>query len=139
LSSTGSFYAPVFFESAKTKSNIGRNGMKTLLMMSLLASCMIAPAQNSAPLTLSRTIALPGVVGKFDHLAIDAAGSRLFIAATGNHSVEVIDLQSGKVQQSITGLGKPHGLAWIAATGSLYIADGSLAELRVYKGSPLAL
>jgi len=108
-------------------------------MMSLLASCMIAPAQNSAPLTLSRTIALPGVVGKFDHLAIDAAGSRLFIAATGNHSVEVIDLQSGKVQQSITGLGKPHGLAWIAATGSLYIADGSLAELRVYKGSPLAL
>ena len=69
---------------------------------------------------------LPGVAGKFDHLAIDAARSRLFIAATGNHSVEVIDLQSGKVQQSITGLGKPHGLAWVAATGSLYIADGSL-------------
>lgn len=100
---------------------------------------MLAPAQNSTPLTLSRTISLPGVAGKFDHLAIDAARSRLFIAATGNHSVEVIDLQSGKVQQSITGLGKPHGLAWVAATGSLYIADGSLAELRVYKGSPLAL
>ncbi len=113
--------------------------MKTLLMLSLLASCMLAPAQNSTPLTLSRTISLPGVAGKFDHLAIDAARSRLFIAATGNHSVEVIDLQSGKVQQSITGLGKPHGLAWVAATGSLYIADGSLAELRVYKGSPLAL
>ena len=64
-------------------------------------------------------------------------GNRLFIAATGNHSVEVIDLQTGKDLQSITGLGKPHGLAWIAETGSLYVADGTLAELRVYRGSPL--
>jgi YVTN family beta-propeller protein len=51
------------------------------------------------------------VQGKFDHLAIDIKGNRLFIAATGNHSVEVIDLKSNKVQQSIVGLGKPHGLA----------------------------
>jgi DNA-binding beta-propeller fold protein YncE len=36
-------------------------------------------------------------------------------------------------------LGKPHGLAWVAATGSLYVADGALGELRVYKGTPLAL
>jgi 4-phytase/acid phosphatase len=82
---------------------------------------------------------LTGVTGKFDHLAIDIAGNRLFIAATGNHSVEVIDLKTDKVQQSISGLGKPHGLAWVAATNSLYVADGALAELRVYKGSPLAL
>jgi 4-phytase/acid phosphatase len=91
------------------------------------------------PLTLQQTIPLPGVAGKFDHLAIDAEGNRLFIAATGNHSVEVIDLKTDKVQQSITGLGKPHGLAWVAATGSLYVADGALGELRVYKGQPLAL
>lgn len=96
-------------------------------------------AQQSAPLTLSRTISLTGVQGKFDHLAIDIKGNRLFIAATGNHSVEVIDLTTNKVQQSITGLGKPHGLAWVEATGSLYVADGTLAELRVYTGTPLAL
>lgn len=104
------------------------------------ACAFVSLAQTSTPpLVLSRTIPLPGVAAKFDHLAIDESGSRLFIAATGNHSVEVIDLKTDKVQQSITGLGKPHGLAWIAATGSLYVADGSLAELRVYKGSPLAL
>jgi DNA-binding beta-propeller fold protein YncE len=90
-------------------------------------------------LQLSRTIVLSGVSGKFDHLAIDAAGHRLFIAATGNHSVEVIDLKTDKVEQSIAGMGKPHGLAWVAATGSLYVADGSLGELRVYHGSPLTL
>jgi DNA-binding beta-propeller fold protein YncE len=96
-------------------------------------------AQPIPPFTLSRTIQLSNVVGKFDHLAIDIAGNRLFLAATGNHSVEVIDLKTDKVQQSITGLGKPHGLVWVAATESLYVADGAFAELRVYKGAPLAL
>ncbi|MGD0831055.1 MAG: histidine-type phosphatase [Terracidiphilus sp.] len=113
--------------------------MRILFTLCLLASCAISHAQTSAPLSLSRTIPLPGVTGKFDHLAFDAAGNRLFIAATGNHSVEAIDLKTGKVQQSIAGLGKPHGMAWIAATGSLYVADGALGELRVYKGTPLAL
>jgi DNA-binding beta-propeller fold protein YncE len=108
--------------------------------IALIAICVSSShAQPTGPLTLSRTIVLTGVTGRFDHLAIDTLGCRLFIAATGNHSVEVINLKTDKAQQSITGLGKPHGLAWVATTGSLYVADGSLAELRVYKGSPLVL
>src|ERR1700735_4160396 len=98
-----------------------------------------AVAQQTPPLVLQQTIPLPGIAGKFDHFAIDLAGDRLFAAATGNHSVEVIDLATGKVAQSITGLGKPHGLAWVATTQTLYVADGALAELRQYRGSPLAL
>jgi DNA-binding beta-propeller fold protein YncE len=99
-----------------------------------------AAAQTPAPaLQLSRTIVLAGADGKFDHLAIDIAGNRLFIAATTGHAIEVIDLKTDKVQQAISGLVKPHGLAWVAATGSLYVSDGSLGELRVYKGTPLAL
>ncbi len=113
--------------------------MRNLITLCLLASCAVVHAQTSQPLTQSRTIALAGVSGKFDHFAIDVAGDRLFAAATGNHSVEVIDLKTGKVAQSIGGLGKPHGLAWVDATGSLYVADGSLAELRVYQGTPLKL
>ncbi len=105
----------------------------------LLPSVFSANAQVPAPLTPKQIIVLPGVTGKFDHLAIDTAGNRLFIAATGNHSVEVIDLKTEHVQQSIAGLGKPHGLTWVAATGSLYVADGTLGELRVYNGQPLAL
>jgi len=100
---------------------------------------LTAQAQQSAPITLSRTISLIDVQGKFDHLAIDITGNRLFIAATGNHSVEVINMKTDKVEQSISGLGKPHGLAWVGAKGSLYVADGALGELRVYTGKPLAL
>jgi DNA-binding beta-propeller fold protein YncE len=113
--------------------------MKTLFALCLVLSFVVSHAQSTQPLVLSRTIPLPGVSTKFDHLAIDEAGSRLFIAATGVHAVEVIDLKTDKVAQSITGLGKPHGLAWVAATGSLYVADGTLGELRVYKGTPLEL
>lgn len=98
-----------------------------------------APAQQTPPLLFEHTIPLPGIAGKFDHFAIDVAGKRLFAAATGNHSVEVIDLATGKVSQSISGLGKPHGLAWVASNQTLYVADGTLAELRQYRGSPFEL
>ncbi|MGB6692363.1 MAG: hypothetical protein WBE76_31365 [Terracidiphilus sp.] len=113
--------------------------MRTFLLSLFFLSSIAAGAQFSTPLSFTRSIPLRGISGKFDHFAVDLAGHRLFAAATGNHSVEVIDLDTDKVAQSITGLGKPHGLAWVAPTGSLYVADGELAELRVYKGTPLAL
>lgn len=113
--------------------------MRSVLSLLALFAAFSAGAQSPTGLNLDRTIPLPGVSGKFDHFAVDLAGHRLFAAATGNHSVEVIDLETDKVAQSITGLGKPHGLAWVALTGSLYVADGTLEELRVYKGTPLAL
>jgi DNA-binding beta-propeller fold protein YncE len=112
--------------------------MRNPLPLLLIAACALqAHAQTQSPLLLEKSIPLPGVTGKFDHFAVDTSAHRLFMAATGNHSVEVVDLKSGKIEQSITGLGKPHGLAWV--NGRLYIADGSLAELRVYEGLPLKL
>jgi YVTN family beta-propeller protein len=112
------------------------------ISLALTAVLVSLTATAQAPvfaLQLTRTIVLTGIEGKFDHLTIDTIGNRLFVAATGNHSIEVIDLKTDKVQQSITGLGKPHGLAWVNATSSLYVADGLLGELRVYSGNPLVL
>jgi DNA-binding beta-propeller fold protein YncE len=105
---------------------------KIAIVVALISLCGYPAASQAVPLTLRQTIPLPGVMGKFDHFAFDAAGGRLFAAATGSHSVEVIDLATGKVQQSIGGLGKPHGLVWITSTQKLYIADGSQAALLVY-------
>jgi DNA-binding beta-propeller fold protein YncE len=107
-----------------------------ILSCLLLGACSLS-GQQPAPLTLTATIELPGVTGKFDHFAIDETGNRLFAAATGNHSVEVINLADNKIEQSIPNLGKPHGLAWVPATKSLYVADGLLAELLWYQGMPL--
>jgi DNA-binding beta-propeller fold protein YncE len=112
-----------------------------LVTLALTQLCVVLGNSQPVPtpLTQQATIALPGVTGKFDHFAIDLANSRLFAAATGNHSVEVIDLRSGKISESIKDLGKPHGLAWAQETGSLYVSDGTLGELRVYRGSPFRL
>jgi DNA-binding beta-propeller fold protein YncE len=97
----------------------------------------LAGAESNAPLSLVKTIALPSVTGRFDHFAFDPADGRLFVAATGNHSVEVVNVKTGMRIETIAGLGKPHGLAWVADEGKLFVADGSLAALKVYTGSPL--
>ncbi len=106
------------------------------LLVAMILSINSSLAQTAAPLTLLQTVPLLSVTGKFDHFAIDLAGKRLFAAATGNHSVEVINLTTGKVEQSITQLGKPHGLIWDDAAHKLYVADGALAQLLVYASSP---
>lgn len=111
--------------------------MRKIFLLFLLSAGLSVQAQ--APLTLSRTITLPGVTGKFDHLAADVAHNRIFLAATTHQSVEVVDLKEGKIAQSLTGLGKPHGILWAADTQSLYVADGARKEVRVYKGAPLVL
>jgi DNA-binding beta-propeller fold protein YncE len=96
-------------------------------------------ASSAAQLVMQQTIVLAGVTGKFDHFAIDDAGNRLFAAATGNHSVEVVNLVTGKTEQSIGGFGKPHGVAWVSASRRLFVADGGKGELDMLAGSPLRI
>jgi len=107
------------------------------LLASVCLSAATLCAQQPAPLTLERTITLPGITGKFDHFALDEAGNRLFASATGAGAVVVIDLSSDKIVEKLEGLGKPHGLAWIAETGRLFVTDGAKGELNVYAGTPL--
>ena len=112
---------------------------RRLAALFLVVTACAAVAQSSQPLTVLKTIPLPGVTGKFDHFAYDGASNRLFAAAAGNHTIEVIDVPAGKVLQEISGLGKPHGVAWIADRGRLFVADGALAALKVYEGTPFKL
>ena len=68
--------------------------------MALLAGLCRSPIAQSQERTqylkLIQTIVLPGVEGRFDHMSVDIKGKRLFIAALGNETVEVIDLVAGK-------------------------------------------
>ena len=111
--------------------------LKNAVVVLLLLGALSAHTQSPPPLNLQRTIALPIGTGKFDHFAFDLNAGRLFIAASGNHSVEVLDLNPGKVMESLTGISKPHGLAWVAATSQLYVADGTQGDLKIFAGSPL--
>jgi DNA-binding beta-propeller fold protein YncE len=91
-------------------------------------------AQSTAPLKLGQTIPLSGVEGRIDHLAFDPSGERLFVCALGNNSVEVIDLRKGERTHSITGLGAPQGIAYIAEVDRIFIANDQGGICRIYDG-----
>ncbi|MFL6571245.1 MAG: hypothetical protein ACJ8G4_05790, partial [Burkholderiales bacterium] len=55
------------------------------------------------------TIPMPGVKGRIDHLAIDLKRHRLFVAALGNNTVEVLDLERSRHEKSLPGFGEPQG------------------------------
>ncbi len=91
-------------------------------------------AQKDALLQLKQIIPLPGVEGRIDHFALDAANDRLFVCALGNNSVEVIDLQRGERIRSITGLGSPQGVAYIPELDRLLVANDNHGICKIFDG-----
>jgi len=91
------------------------------------------------PLRLEKEILLPGVEGRIDHFGADDAGQRLFIAAIGNGSVEVVDVQKGQRTAEIKALKEPQGTLYDPKTNRLFVATGGDGKLRVYDGTTLAL
>src|SRR6266436_5978374 len=89
---------------------------------------------QTAPLKLTNTIALPGVEGRIDHLAFDAAGERLFVCALGNNTVEVLDLRKGERIHSLTGLGSPQGIAYIPELYRIFVANDKGGICKIYDG-----
>ena len=106
--------------------------MKSLIALMTAACLSAAVHAGEDTLVLSRSIDLPRVTGRIDHFGYDPAGKRLFVAALGNNTVEVIDLATGKDIHSITGLTEPQGIAYVASAHRLLIANGGDGSVRAY-------
>jgi hypothetical protein len=102
----------------------------------LLALSVGMPAAHAAqgPLQLQQTIPLPGVEGRIDHMDLDAAGERLFVAALGNNTLEVVDLRKGQRMHSITGLGAPQGVAYVPELDRIFVANDEGGICKIYDG-----
>src|SRR5690348_18500271 len=98
---------------------IGRLIMRALVI--LFCSAILASAQAAQPLHLEKTIELPDVQGRIDHMSIDVKGERLFVSALGNNTVEVIDLKAGKRVHTIPGLEEPQGVLYVPAANRVYV------------------
>jgi hypothetical protein len=103
------------------------------LALSVATSCSAAPrvvaaTDPSSPLKLERIISLPDVAGRIDHLALDVAHGRLFVAEYGNGTVDEIDLASGRRLGRIGGLHEPQGVAYLDRLDEIVLAcgDGSV-------------
>jgi DNA-binding beta-propeller fold protein YncE len=81
-------------------------------------------ASSQVQVNLVRRIPLPDVTGRIDHLSADLRANRLFVAALGNNSVEVVDLAKGVDVHSLRGLNEPQGVQYVADPATLWVANG---------------
>jgi phage gp45-like len=99
--------------------------------MRFCAGILLA-ALPACALQFEKAIPLPNVTGRIDHMTVDLRGSRLFVAALGNHTIEIVDLAAGKPAHRIAGLGEPQGLFYWPEGRKLFAADGADGSLRIY-------
>ncbi len=99
-----------------------------LLMIAVQARAL-GPALKPAGI-----VPLPHVEGRIDHLAADTAGGRLYVAALGNNSVEVVDVRNRAVIHSITGLDEPQGCLLLPGN-RLAVTGGGDGTVRIFSDS----
>ena len=111
--------------------------MKYLAALLLLASAV--PGQERQVLSLLDRIELPNVNGRIDHFAADLNGRRLFVAALANHTVEVIDVESGKRLQTISDLAEPQGVYFEVSAKRLFVASARDGTVKVFDAGSFQL
>lgn len=110
----------------------------SVLATVMLSGCANAqPSAESSPLTLEREIALSGVKGRIDHLALDVAHRRLFVAEVANGTVDMVDLVSGQ-RLRIDGLKEPQGIGYLPLLDQVVVACGGDGTVRFYNAGTLA-
>jgi DNA-binding beta-propeller fold protein YncE len=110
-----------------------------VIFLLALLSALSASGEVPGPLHLEKEILLPGVEGRIDHFSADDPGQRLFVAALGNGSVEILDTRRGERVAEIKGLDEPQGVYYDSKTSRLHVATGRDGKLRIYDGKSLNL
>jgi DNA-binding beta-propeller fold protein YncE len=116
-----------------------RNCTVTLLFLGVVLSCGLAAAQESPALTPKNPIRLTKVEGRMDHLGVDVKGQRLFATSFDNHTLEVIDLKTGRQVHTIPDLNEPQGAFFDPATNRLFVACGGDGSVKIFDGTTFQL
>jgi DNA-binding beta-propeller fold protein YncE len=117
-----------------------RRMSKRAYLALVLAGCVTTGSpQSSSPLRLDKKIIMPGVQGRIDHMFFDDKSGRLFVAALGNNTVEIIDTRQGKRVHSISGLREPQGILYLPSSNRLYVANRQDGSVCIFDGSSYEL
>ena len=111
--------------------------MRLVLLFFLFAT--LIRAQATEPLKLEKTIELPDLQGRIDHMSIDVQHERLFVSALGNHTLEVIDLKAAKRANTIPGLQEPQGALYVPGSDRLYVASSKDGTVKIFDATQLKL
>ena len=111
-------------------------------MKSSLFCLLLIPAVATAQAMLPKPvtdIAMPGVKGRIDHFGADVKRHRLYVAALGNDTLEVLDTAGRKRERSLDGFGEPQGILHVADTGRVFVANGSKNRVDILDAESLVL
>jgi YVTN family beta-propeller protein len=89
------------------------------------------------PLVADGEIALQGVRGRIDHLAIDLPRQRLLVAELGSNTVDIVDVATRRRDARITGLAEPQGVGVAALADRYVIANAGDGTVRFYRADDL--
>ncbi len=102
----------------------------------LCCNSQVPPAQKEQErLILISKIALPGVKGRIDHISYDTINHLAFMAALGNNTVEIVDVNTKHVVRTISGLHEPQGIVYIPSSKKLVVANGDDGECIFFDGN----
>jgi DNA-binding beta-propeller fold protein YncE len=109
----------------------------TLFPSAWIATGLAMMAAAAPPLRLEHKLEMPDVDGRIDHLSIDLKTGRLFMAALGNDTIEVLDTSVPRRIQTIRGVPEPQGVLFVPSANRLFVASGRDGGVRVFDGTTL--
>ncbi len=118
---------------------LARSALVVGLAMTLLGVVKASgQGAESLPLQLETKIPLGDIHGRIDHMAVDLARHRLFVAALGSDSLAVVDLEAQRLDRIIAGLREPQGVGYDPSTDTVYVANAGDGSVRLFKGANLS-
>jgi DNA-binding beta-propeller fold protein YncE len=115
--------------------------MQAALLLGLSTGWLLPPlaaASDGAQLTLVKKIPLPEVSGRIDHFTFDSKSHRLLVAALGNNTLEIIDVEKGEVVHEISGFSHPQGVGFDPDSGRYIVANANDGVCRLFDAGTLA-
>ena len=105
-----------------------RNLSVFIFLIILITGCSPSTGYGQNMLKLEKEIPLTAIIDRIDHMDIDVKDQVAYVAALGNNTVEVVNLRSGKILHSITGLSEPQGVGYMPKHHELLVANGGTGE-----------
>ncbi len=102
-------------------------------LAALTLATMPIDARADAPaLEKVATIALKGPVGGMDHLAVDSKRGLLFVANTGNNSLDIVDMKTNTLVRQIAGQGHIRGVTYSPEADRVFVGNGTGGVCNVF-------
>src|SRR5579862_5416971 len=109
-----------------------------LLVLPCLAMGQTAPPEKAPVLTFAGSIPLADVNGRMDHMSVDVTGQRMFAAAFDNHTLEVIDVKTGKQLKSLP-FDNPQNSYYVPSVNRLFVSSEGDGTVKIFDGTTFAL